>query len=296
LSGCETILEYQKTFIIIFLIVFIIHIITYYFLSRNREYGYLRSNIIGVDIDGVLNKHREMFCDVLYKNTGKKLDPGSIKHIPVHESNLGVTREEELGVFNSPDYWIDMPVRDGIKSNIDKLRNSLNFDIMVFTYRPWPEFKEKNSKTAKDTIKKWESCVKNILISESRLTFFEKKKLILKYYFFMLFNHKRFVDIITYCWLKNNGINFKKLTIEKGTENIEHVKTKYENRFKISGNKLIRFFVEDDYEKAIRLSYICDIVFLIKHPYNSDRTDLPRPDNVIPVDGWTDIYKKIRLL
>jgi len=42
-----------------------------YYYARNRETSYLKSSIIGVDIDGVLNKHREKFCELLKKIQAK---------------------------------------------------------------------------------------------------------------------------------------------------------------------------------------------------------------------------------
>jgi hypothetical protein len=67
-----------------------------YYYARNRETSYLKSSIIGVDIDGVLNKHKEKFCELLKKNTGKDLLPENITIIPVHENvKLNITKEEE---------------------------------------------------------------------------------------------------------------------------------------------------------------------------------------------------------
>ena len=44
---------------------FVLHFFAYFMLARHRETGYLRSNIVGVDIDGVLNMHKEHFCKLL---------------------------------------------------------------------------------------------------------------------------------------------------------------------------------------------------------------------------------------
>jgi hypothetical protein len=39
-------------------------------------------------------------------------------------------------------------------------------------------------------------------------------------------------------------------------------------RVQVAQNHALKFFVEDDWESAYRLAFICDIVFLIRHPYN----------------------------
>lgn len=101
------------------------------------------------------------------------------------------------------------------------------------------------------------------------------------------------IDIITKCWLHHNGIEYDKLTIEKGSEDISDPRGQFRNRFYISRKKKIRFFVEDDDEKANKLAYICDVVFLIEHPYNKDKK---LPKNVLRVESWNDIYRWIRKL
>src|SRR5438552_6087465 len=49
----------------------------YGWITRYREHGYLKSRILGVDIDGVLNEHRTQFCQMLADRTGKVLDPSA---------------------------------------------------------------------------------------------------------------------------------------------------------------------------------------------------------------------------
>ncbi len=48
-----------------------------------------------------------------------------------------------------------------------------------------------------------------------------------------------------------------------------------------------------NYEKAIKLAYICDVVFLLKHRYNMK---MKLPNNVVPVSSWEEIYRLIRAL
>jgi hypothetical protein len=72
---------------------------------------------------------------------------------------------------------------------------------------------------------------------------------------------------------------------------------------------MLRYFVEDDIEKAEKLAYICDVVFLVEHPYNTGfekqcescnyeckREKIDLPNNVRTVKSWDEIYKRIRLL
>ena len=57
----------------------------------------------------------------------------------------------------------------------------------------------------------------------------------------------------------------------------------------------MRFFEEDDAEKASKLAYICDIVFLLEQPYNRN-PPVSLPDNVIRCQNWDEIYKQVRIL
>jgi hypothetical protein len=63
------------------------HFVIYTVIVRHREFEYLRSSAIGVDIDGVLNKHREKFCEMLKAKLGKSIQPDQIKVLPQHLMN-----------------------------------------------------------------------------------------------------------------------------------------------------------------------------------------------------------------
>ena len=65
------------------------------------------------------------------------------------------------------------------------------------------------------------------------------------------------------------------------------------NRYIISRSLQIRIFVEDDLSKARRLADICDVVFLLNHPYNQN-CDGQLPRNLMRVDSWDEIYKYVR--
>jgi hypothetical protein len=117
------------------------------------------------------------------------------------------------------------------------------------------------------------------------------------------------IDEATKWWLHKNRIKYDYLTIERGNENVADPQGHFRNRFYIARKRIIRYFVEDDIEKAKKLAYICDVVFLFKHPYNTEylnrcvecekeckREKIELPSNVIPVSSWGEIYKSIRLL
>ena len=113
------------------------------------------------------------------------------------------------------------------------------------------------------------------------------------------------LKLITIKWLRDNKIPFKKFVLEKGNDHSSDPRCGINNRFYVSQRNKIRFFVEDDYEKAIKLSYICDIVYLISHPYNEQNDSLPDeinilrrnlPSNIIRVKTWDEIYQHIRRL
>lgn len=256
---------------------FAIHLGIYWAYARHREYGYLKSNILGIDIDGVINKHREQFCSILLEKTGKELNPDLITIMPVHEHpTLGIKREEERQVFNDPSYWINMPAIEGASEVIERLRNVFRSKIYIFTHRQWPD-----AKTKEDLLKYKREFFK-------RCGEFEEP-----------------LKGITKDWLKRYGIIYDKIIFEEGNDFSSDPRISYNNRFNWARKKKIRFFVEDDIEKAVKLSYACDIVFLFSQPYNEACRDLSAeinrvrediPSNVIRVKTWDEIYQHIRRL
>lgn len=287
-------------FLIPIVIVFL-HFRFYYLYARYRDRSYLRSNIIGIDIDGVLNKHRKHFCFLLKEKTGKDINPEKINVIPVHEGKLGITREEERAVFNDPEYWVNMPVMEGAEKNIRKIHNVLRLKVWIFTYRPWPDNPDKKSNY--NSIKKFlDNCkvfsssllILRILINLPNIPFTKRFSFRLK---------EKPLEAITIKWLKDNGIIYDEFFLEKGNDFSSDPGGNFKNRFYIARKKQIKFFVEDDLEKAKKLSYICDLVFLFSQPYNKSNKSLNKeindkrvklPDNIIRVENWDDIYKFIR--
>ncbi|HEX7320180.1 MAG TPA: hypothetical protein VF399_07485 [bacterium] len=285
---------------IIYVCLWLIHTLIYEILARRRETKYLKSNILGIDIDGVLNKHREQFCNLLREKTNNiiSIKPEDIHYMPVHKDpNLNVTRDHELAVFNDPQYWKDMPIIEHAYDSIRDLRNKFKLKIYVFTWRGWPE--HSNEQELLQYIDIFLGVCNSF--SFSRLLFKILRILSLKKYIIL----KKEIPLkqITNEWLKANQIKYDRLIFEKGNDYSSDPRGHFNNRFYLSREKNIRFFVEDDIEKAVKLSYICDVVFLLSHPYNEPLECLPDkekemrnnlPSNIIRVQNWKEIYDHIK--
>lgn len=254
--------------------------------SLHRERAYLRSNIIGVDIDGVLTKHNDHFCEILNKNRGKSIAPDAITAIPPREcKSLGLLKDDEEAVFNDPDHWIKMPIAEGAAYNLERIRNVFKLKVFIFTSRPWPIVKEPNQN--KQLATKWAMAIETYIEEVSNrfpLSMVEKVGNL----------RRKPLDVVTRLWLKEQGIAYDKLFIERGGEEIQDPRGHVQNRFVKSREYRIKYFVEDDAENAAKLAYICDVVFLLLQPYNEAAKNLP--GNVIPVKGWNEIYASLRRL
>lgn len=276
----------------VFILVVVAHVLFFKELAWYREFGYLKSNIIGIDVDGVLNKHREHFCQILSR-FGVSILPENITHIPIHEIpnlNPPVSRANEIGVFNSPEYWMEMPQREQAADNVKKLANSLGFKIYIFTYRPWPDSTNLSGAPAKQLLSDWQQKTLEYIhsIPQKKKRYFE----IIKYYLYYRHSEGAIINQVSRLWLDMLGFKYDKLIVEKGNENILSKRTRIKNRIALSGRKNIKFFIEDDLEKAVKLAYICDLVYLIDHPYNQSVEELP--SNLIRVTEWIDIFRHIR--
>jgi len=282
-------------------IFFFFHIVAYMKYSRYREHVYLKSYALGVDVDGVLNKHRGIFCRLLRESTGKLLNPDHITTIPLHEDpSLGVSREEEKQVFNNPRYWTEMPRADDAPDTIKRLRNIFKLKIHLFTYRPWPS----DEKRGGATYKEWIGAASKVLSRNPLLPWGPLRRFRCVSFVYNALNQTRLkhqirpfalepIDVVTKCWLHESGIEYDKLTIERGSEDVSDPRGEFKNRFYICRKRKLRFFVEDDAEKARKLAYICDVVFLLDQPYNKSQRG---PRNIIRVSSWEEIYRWIRRL
>jgi hypothetical protein len=178
--------------------------------------------------------------------------------------------------------------------------------IFIFTCRPWPDVEstEQLIDVLTKFIKKSQQASSRMLL----LRLFTKGKLLHKYKFIKnIINwlKEEPLILITKRWLKNHNFKCDKFVFEKGNDYSSDPRGKFRNRFYIGRKKKLRFFVEDDLEKAIKLSYICDVVFLLSHPYNEPNEKLPPeinklrenfPSNIIRVKNWNEIYQHARRL
>jgi len=265
----------------------------YWLIARFRERGYQKSRILGVDIDGVLNKHREQFCLVLEERTSKQLTADSIIRIPVHEiPNCNVSAEDERAVFNWPSYWTQMPEVESVGEVVKKIRNELGFDIWIFTHRPWPRPEWYRKERADEYRVAWEeaSCWSQYAMARSvrRLEKWLGDRWIPEVL------GSRPIRSLTKTWLREKEIPYEKLIIERGNTDSRDPLFATRNRFVISARKEIRAFVEDDLNKARRLADVCEVVFLVDQPYNQLLGGELLPKNVIRVKEWMDIYVYLR--
>lgn len=233
----------------------LVHFFLHNWCSEVSEYGsdyYKR--IIGVDIDGVLNKHEKQFVKIfnqIYRKR-KSITVSDITTLPVSESGI-VNRTEEHMIFNTLEYWSDMPVNDHVFENlIEEIRNKRGYKIYIFTWRDWEICRNIKGESVTSSINK------------------QTRK-----------------------WLKDNEILYNKLLFEKGNVDrpVSLFNVKYKTRYYYSKKYKIRYFVEDTAENAIKLSHICEYVFLINHQYNGN---IELPYNVVRVDGWDDILYWIK--
>jgi uncharacterized HAD superfamily protein len=303
---------------------FALHFLSYWSTARHREYRYLRRAAIGIDIDGVLNTHREQFCEVLYGKTGRRINAEEITVIPVRDNPaLNVTQCEEYSVFHDVTYWTDMPAAEGAARALKELRNALNFRICIFSYRPWPIPTPGCPDGSRFDKRQW-SCevhryrrehpIESVNTESTdperplglprnpidalrtwiRNTGLDRVRAI---YVWLPWVH--LIDKITHLWLYRQRMQYDRLVIEKGHTNLASQNARFANRFNMATRYGVRFFIEDDLEKAIKMAYICDTVFLLDHPYNNDSVYIFRnfgklPSNVIRVNTWDEIRRSIR--
>ena len=284
---------------------FCLHFISYFIFARHREFGYLRSSAIGVDIDGVLNKHREKFCEMAATKLGKHIQPDEIKILPVHENadlSEPITRDDERQIFNDPRYWLEMPELEGAADAIRSIRQAFLLPVHIFTHRPWPDVMPHEAVNRADlnaSRRSWRSAA-NEMLKRSNAKVCAR----IWVYLATRWNYRTSIKYITKYWLLHHRVMFDSLLVERGNENIVYSRGRYENRFNYAKKKRIKFFVEDDWIKAVKLSYICDVVFLIDHPYNralaqselkhANHSIIGRlPANVVRVESWVELKRII---
>lgn len=266
---------------------FILHFLFFKRDSRKRENDYLVTNKVGVDIDGVLNKHREHFCKMLYDKKNIIIHPDQITHIPVHEAGLQITKEDEEEILNDPRYWTQMPLDPDAPSQLEKLSSSLGKIVWIYTERAWPITKKTEKKKNRSLWLEWKKEIL-IFIDEMDLNFYFRNKEKFICYYLYCTNKNKLINQVTKLWLKKHNLKYDKLTVEN-----KNILFGRKNSCRFSSSKSqIQYFIEDDPEKAIKLSMLCDFVFLIEHPYNEK---FEMPNNIARVKNWVEIFKKLRL-
>ncbi len=242
---------------------FALHMITYKMMSNYNENGsaYFK-RIIGVDIDGVLNKHEEQFANIYNalfcdKDGRSKLSATSITTLPVSKSGI-INREDEQEVFTRCEYWDTMPESNNCDIYLtQEIKNKLGYKVYIFTWRDWDvRYKVSGEEVDKYSIKK------------------QTRK-----------------------WLKDKGILYDKIYFEKGNIDrpVSAFDTKYKTRFFYSAKHNIKYFVEDNIHNAEKLSHICKYVFLFNHEYNKNES-IELPYNVIRVSSWSEVLDRIKEL
>ena len=229
---------------------------------------------MGIDIDGVLNDHCAKFCEVYNRLFNANLQPLQIKSIPIHDvKDLNITKEQESEVFHNIDYWMNLvPFPDTAKA-LNVIRNNIGCKIHIFTSRPWPQYQELPKAKQAEYREKWK---------------------------------RESIASITHAWLKKNDIASDKVTIEKSIT-IKKAKIPLfsktgrfllrnqffnANRFSFAAKKRYRYFIEDDISKAIKLSHLCEVVFLMDQPYNREIDYMP--SNIIRIFRLSDALHHIR--
>lgn len=268
------------------------HLGVYAWVTHYRETAHLKSRIIAIDIDGVLNDHRQHFCAVLEEQTGKKLRPEAITRIPVREiPGCNVTAEDERAVFNWPSYWTKMPEVAKVGELIKRIRNELGYNVWIFTYRPWPHPAWYPPEAKSRYRNAWNGASLWSRFCLAPLTGYCEAWL--KEHRVPEMLGARPIRSMTKRWLREKEIPYDRLVVERGNIDARDPRFLTRNRFLIAAKKEIRAFVEDDLNKAKRLADVCDVVFLIDQPYNkADTEDLP--SNIVRVSEWNKIHDYLR--
>lgn len=278
----------------------LMHFLIYRGLAWHHETHYLRTHVIGLDIDGVISNHREAFCNTLYAATQQTLSPESISKIPVHEcetlrdlhgNRVAVVQQDEYRVFNRSDYWTTMPVYPLAPTVLRELRETFHFRLILFTHRPWPNPGQYQGTMPVDPSLSWKRLFSpRSWLSECRpftrdtgqsWLGWVKRKL----NGFLEWCRQKPITRITEKWLQDRGIAYDRLVVERGNVHVADPRSKGRNRFRLAEELEIRVFVDDDLAKARKLAEICEVVYLIDQPYNQ-ADDLP--NNLIRVGKWND--------
>ena len=282
--------------LILVLIFFLLHVAGYFVLGQMRNNYYLKNYLIGIDIDGVLNNQTLHFAKWLKELRGITLDETKLKEIPVSlNSGIGISDFDEKVVFNTKEYWESLPQKDNAAMRVNDFPKRFGFKILFFSYRDWPQYGSREveirsaiTEKGYHPIEKGEiTTVTSKWLKANNITAVMIKGFLSSSYYYIvsLFKgNKRAVIEVGNPYISDTRFwnHFRKSILNR-------------NRFQGASIKGFRFFSEDTPENAIKLSSLCEYVFMFDEPYNAaDNYSFPK--NVIRVKSWTDIYRHLKTL
>lgn len=249
--------------------------------------------IVGIDIDGVLNKHREHFANLIANLRDIRIDPNQITKIPVrHCSHLGVKIDDEHAVFNHPSYWQKMPVADGAREYVGLIKGDLDLRIWLFTSRPWPNPSTFPPDLKHEYQRMWRKVSWTAWLGLSPIFRALESKTGAAFGSYRISRIP--IESLTTRWLQEVEIPYDQLTVEWGEKDGGDLGSSRRDRFSISEQRKIAAFVEDNLENAKRLSAVCQRVFLMDQPYNQVHP-AEIPNNIARVESWQEVYEALRL-
>lgn len=287
-------------------LLFLIHIFYYNYISEYRNFSYMKTLTIGVDIDGVLNKHRDTFCTLLFTNEHIKMTlwADEITTIPVHQiAGKGIERKDEWLIFNDPNYWekqVTITEKESLSALLKELRHTYGYKIRIFSYRAWPELTYYPLADKDECLRKW-----FLFGRENKWLYKIIAPNIKQNNFLDQFTRYWAIHRITKKWLIQNAIKSDSLVIEKAGIDKPPKKSpiyrlfnsNFKTRYYYSKKYSYRYFVEDDLKNATKLASNCEYVFLMDQPYNRcEGSNFSIPPNIIRVNSWAEIKEKIKEL
>ncbi len=140
--------------------------------NKNENGSIYFKRRIGVDIDGVLNKHEETFVEICNQLNKTSLKVTDITSLPVHYTEK-ISLAQEQNVFKTKEYWERQIPEDNVEHYlIQEIKNKYGYKPYIFTLRDWNVCQnisgEKVSYNIKRETKKW---LKKIGIKYKKIRF-----------------------------------------------------------------------------------------------------------------------------
>ena len=256
---------------------FFLHFIIYFFYSKHKEFSYLKSDILGVDLTLLTNKFKAKL-----DNNKQNIDEDEAIRILNSVESESLSKEHQLFCINKD-----------LAQAINDLSYKFKFKIYLFcdSFKnlrtiDFNELIEQANHYCNDSFSY--PFFKVILVITKKLNICSLNCLLIKY--------------IARRILRLSSFVYDKLIFEDETHLRLEPVASYINRFNISRKRKIRFFVESDILRAIKLSFICNVVFLLSSQSNSNSENNLRngnceqvkiPSNLIRVKSWDEILEQI---